>query len=270
MKKLVMFLGLFICLWFVSPVAAQHISVNVNINLDRQPAWGPVGYDYVDFYYFPDINIYYDVNYGMFYYLSGRRWIATRYLPVKYARYDLYAMYKVPLINEMDPWLYNRNHKRMYAHYKGNRNQIVIYYANDNRYNNYRQNHIHWIDPGVTVKNNKSIPRTTTSSISNRGTTTPTTSSSNRSTTNNSSTRTTTTTNSGSNRSMTNSTTNGSTNNNSSTRTSTTNSSNRSSTNSSVNSTRNSTTNGSTTNSSTRSSTTNSSNSSSKSNRSTR
>jgi len=237
-----MFLSLFVCLGFISPVVAQHVSVNVNINLDRQPAWGPVGYDYVDFYYFPDINIYYDINYAMFYYPSGRRWIASRYLPVKYARYDLYAMYKVPLINEVDPWLYNRSHKRMYAHYRGYSNQVVIYYATDNRYVNYRQNHVHWIDPGVTVKNNMSNKRVTTSGISNRGTTTPTTT--NR-----------TTTNSGSNRSTTTTTNK--------------NASNRSTTNPTTNNNKTTTTNRSTNNSSSRSTTTNSSTSGSSSTRST-
>ena len=38
------------------PVSPTHISINI----DKQPAWGPYGYDCAAFYYMPEINIYYD------------------------------------------------------------------------------------------------------------------------------------------------------------------------------------------------------------------
>lgn len=45
---------------FYNTSEAQNI--NISINIGRQPAWGPVGYDYVDYYYMPDINCYFNVN----------------------------------------------------------------------------------------------------------------------------------------------------------------------------------------------------------------
>ncbi|MCC8155542.1 MAG: hypothetical protein LIP01_16020 [Tannerellaceae bacterium] len=57
MKKIIALLALMLTTMALVPIQAQHVNVNININLDKQPAWGPVGYQYVDFYYFPDINV---------------------------------------------------------------------------------------------------------------------------------------------------------------------------------------------------------------------
>jgi hypothetical protein len=42
-----------------STVDAQ-ISVSVSFNIDRQPIWGPTGYAHVEYYYLPDIEVYYE------------------------------------------------------------------------------------------------------------------------------------------------------------------------------------------------------------------
>jgi hypothetical protein len=123
---------------------AEAQGVNININIGHQPAWGPVGYDYVDYYYMPDINCYFDVNLGLFYYYDRGRWIAARYLPYGYRNYDLYGMYKVVLVNIHDPWLYNQVHYRDYARYRGYRNQIVIRDSRDTRYRDSQNNRIAW------------------------------------------------------------------------------------------------------------------------------
>lgn len=125
---------------------AQQISVNVNIN--SQPAWGPVGYDFVDYYYIPEINVYYNVPMSMFYYWDRGRWISARYLPYSYRNYNLYGMYKVVLNNMRDPWHYNRHHVRDFAGYRNMRNQHVIYYAKDRRYDHSRRNTAAWYKGG--------------------------------------------------------------------------------------------------------------------------
>lgn len=82
---------------------AEAQSFQVSINIGMQPAWGPVGYDYVDYYYFPDINCYYNVNQRLFYFLDPRGyWVYANYLPYDYRRYDLYRLFKV-VINEPMP-----------------------------------------------------------------------------------------------------------------------------------------------------------------------
>lgn len=152
MKKFLLALALFIGVAsFYNPVEAQNISVNINIG--RQPAWGPVGYDYVGYYYFPDIDCYYDVNVGMFYYMNRGRWISARYLPYAYRNYDLYGMYKV-VLNVNEPWRYHRNHYRDYARYRGHKNQIVIRDSRDHRYRDSRNNRVVWYSDSRTHKNN--------------------------------------------------------------------------------------------------------------------
>jgi hypothetical protein len=131
----------------VNSADAQPVSVNININLDRQPAWGPAGYDYAEFYYFPSLNIYFDVNETLFYYLSGRRWVAGYYLPVAYSRYDLYYMYKVVLNDYHNPWVYNKVHKRTYARFRNVRSQTPIRHATEHRYGKARNNTRAWIEP---------------------------------------------------------------------------------------------------------------------------
>ncbi|WP_029904261.1 hypothetical protein [Prevotella sp. 10(H)] len=142
MKKLLLAFALFIgAASLYNTAEAQN--VNISINIGRQPAWGPVGYDYVGYYYFPDIDCYYDVNVGMFYYQNRGRWISARYLPYSYRNYDLYGMYKV-VLNVHEPWRYHHNHYRDYARYRGHRNQIVIRDSRDHRYHSSRNNRVAW------------------------------------------------------------------------------------------------------------------------------
>lgn len=54
MKKLILTFALILT---CSAYTMQAQRVSVNINIGSQPAWGPVGYDYVDYYYMPDIYI---------------------------------------------------------------------------------------------------------------------------------------------------------------------------------------------------------------------
>lgn len=121
---------------------AQNISFSINIG--TQPAWGPVGYDYVDYYYFPDFNGYYDINNGMFIYFDRGRWITARYLPAVYRHFDLYNIYKVAL-NVHKPWLYNNRHIKHYKKYRNyHGHQVVIRDSRDKRYHKSRTNYRPW------------------------------------------------------------------------------------------------------------------------------
>lgn len=124
----------------------NYPSVDVTINIDLQPAWGPIGYDYAAYYYMPEINIYYDVNLSRFYYQSNNRWIAAQYLPPSYRVYDLFKIYKV-VINYDNPWEYNRTHRSQYKHYRDDRSQIPIRLSNDSRYRQSWDNLRPWVDP---------------------------------------------------------------------------------------------------------------------------
>lgn len=149
MKKLIIMVGLgwMIGLLNVHTADAQHVTTVIHINVDRQPAWGPVGYDYVEYYYIPELNIYFDVENELFYFRHGRRWIESPYLPARYARYDFYSLYKVVLNDILDPWRYNRHHRRRYARYRYNYAQIPIFYVDDYRYEYARYNACAWVEP---------------------------------------------------------------------------------------------------------------------------
>src|SRR5512140_1217738 len=79
----------------VSCSVQAQVGVQFNVNLDRQPAWGPTGYDHVEYYYFPSIQAYYNVPQQKFIYREGRRWVVGSRLPSRYAGFDLYHSYKV-------------------------------------------------------------------------------------------------------------------------------------------------------------------------------
>lgn len=146
MKKIIIILSLLLTAGVINSASAQ-VSVNININVNSQPDWGPIGYDYVEFYYFPDINIYYDIMNSMFFYKARNTWVSSRYLPNTYRRYDLYGMYKVVINNQPQPWMYNKTHKKSYSMYKKDRTQTAIRYSNDSRYNTSRSNNVRWTQP---------------------------------------------------------------------------------------------------------------------------
>jgi hypothetical protein len=115
---------------FIPSQAKAQVSINVNIG--SQPLWGPVGYDYVDYYYLPDIEAYYYVPTRQFVYLNSGRWIFAANLPYRYRNYDLYNGYKV-VIYGRNPYHHFHNHRVKYKGYRNNHSQHVI-----RNYPNYR------------------------------------------------------------------------------------------------------------------------------------
>lgn len=151
MKKVILSIGFLIAMASFSGVEAANIHVNVNIGV--QPAWGPVGYNYAAFYYFPDINVYYNVNQGLFHYPYRGGWVSARYLPMAYRNYDLYGLYKV-VLTDNDPWRFNQRHMYDYRQYRGNRSQIVIRNSYDDRYRDSRRNDVRWYEDNNRGNNN--------------------------------------------------------------------------------------------------------------------
>ncbi|WP_313807787.1 hypothetical protein [Flavobacterium sp.] len=105
---------------FLMTLSAQA-QVSVNVNIGTAPAWGPVGYTEVRYYYLPDIEVYYDIPTSMFVYFDGGGWIRAAYLPYRYRHYDLYGAYKVCLHDYgPNPYVYYKKHKVKYYHgYRG-------------------------------------------------------------------------------------------------------------------------------------------------------
>ncbi len=133
-------------LWGASGTLNAQISVNLNFNLDRQPAWGPTGYDYVEYYYLPDIDVYYSVPQHRYYYNSRGRWIYSSNLPTRYNNFDIYNSYKV-VVNERTPWRNNETYREKYSSYKGRHDQQPIRDSRDSKYfqNKYHPEHNNWV-----------------------------------------------------------------------------------------------------------------------------
>ncbi|WP_205780505.1 hypothetical protein [Mucilaginibacter limnophilus] len=134
MKKLILTTAIALSVFTVQKVSAQ---ISVNINIGSQPAWGPVGYDYVNYYYLPDVDAYYDVPNRRYVYLDNNVWVHRTYLPARYSNYNVYNGYKV-VINDPEPW---RNHTvihNKYVVYKGKPSQPIIRNSHDVKYTKYR------------------------------------------------------------------------------------------------------------------------------------
>lgn len=127
MKRLILLGMLGVFGWMPYQAKAQ---LSINVNIGSQPLWGPVGYDYVDYYYMPDIECYYHVPKRQFIYMEGSRWRFSSSLPSRYRGYNLYDGYKV-VVNSYRNYDYDRTY---YSRYRNVRNQPVIRYSNDSRY----------------------------------------------------------------------------------------------------------------------------------------
>lgn len=130
MKSSLLVLGLLVGTGLYQSSYAQ---VNVNINIGNQPVWGPTGYDYVNYYYLPDLDIYYNVPQQQWIYFDGGRWLTTTVLPSRYNNYDLYRMHKV-VINDNQPYLRNAVYQKKYASFKGRYDQQAIRDSRDSKY----------------------------------------------------------------------------------------------------------------------------------------
>jgi hypothetical protein len=112
-------------------IGDAQVSVRVNIGL--QPVWGPVGYDYAEYYYLPDIEAYYYVPERRFYYMEGGVWVNALVLPGRYHDFDLYRAHKI-VINEPRPYLHHSVYRARYGSYKGYHGQGVIRDSHESKY----------------------------------------------------------------------------------------------------------------------------------------
>jgi hypothetical protein len=115
-----------------STIDAQ-LRVDLNFNLDRQPVWGPTGYDHAEYYYLPDIEVYYNVPQHKYFYQERGRWISRSSLPSRYRGFDLYNSYKV-VVNEPTPYRNHATYRDKYASYKGRHDQQPIRDSRDSKY----------------------------------------------------------------------------------------------------------------------------------------
>lgn len=124
MKKILLVTILAISGFFYGNTVNAQVRVNVNVNIGSQPVWGPVGYDYAQYYYLPDVDAYYYIPNHQYIYQDRGRWIYAAALPGRY-NYDPYRSYKV-VVNEPKPYLHDDVYRSKYGQYKGRYNQQQI------------------------------------------------------------------------------------------------------------------------------------------------
>jgi len=86
---------------------------------DYNPVWAPDYYAGTRYYYFPDIETYYDLATRNFVYLYNGRWLFARALPSFYSGFNLRNAFVVIVDRSIyDPWMhhqyYNSNYPRYY------------------------------------------------------------------------------------------------------------------------------------------------------------
>jgi hypothetical protein len=82
------------------------------------PDWLPADRVGVRYYYYPDIETYYDLSSGNFVYLDRGQWIFSPMFPSIYSGFDLYNGFYVALnFNVYKPWLYHQNYLFHYPKY---------------------------------------------------------------------------------------------------------------------------------------------------------
>ena len=140
----------------LSSISTQA-QVNVSVNIGSQQQWGPTGYDHVDYYYLPDMDVYYNVPAKQYVYLENGRWITRSSLPSRYKGYNLYNSYKV-VMNNPKPYLSHQSHVQQYSKYKNYKGQQGnIRDSKDSRYSSARSGRVTNSNNRVsTSKNNRS------------------------------------------------------------------------------------------------------------------
>ena len=132
MKKLVLIVALLISSFAIVTATAQ-INVSLKANIGAQPVWGPTGYDHVEYYYMPDIHVFYYVPGRQYIYQQRGRWIYANSLPSQYHNYNINNGYKV-VINDRTPYRHAETYRAKYAEYKGHHDQEIIRNSHDSRY----------------------------------------------------------------------------------------------------------------------------------------
>lgn len=101
---------------------AQNIQISASINI---PGWAPYyeNQNQVRYYYFPDIEAYYDLRNQEFVYMYNGVWVFSRSLPPAYAWFNLNNSFVVALdYRVFEPWrhfnYYVSHYPRYYYHSK--------------------------------------------------------------------------------------------------------------------------------------------------------
>ena len=155
MKKSILIITLLLSSFAFQSAKAQ-IKLGLSYNIGQQPIWGPTGYDHAEYYYIPDLDVFYNVPNQQYIYQDQGRWIFNRSLPGRYKDYDLYKGYKV-VVNDYLPYHNAQMYRIRYSGYKGKHDQEFIRNSHEDKYfeNKNHPEHNKWKGNGKGHGNGK-------------------------------------------------------------------------------------------------------------------
>ncbi|WP_291114819.1 hypothetical protein [Flavobacterium sp. UBA6135] len=114
----------FILLGLLLSSFTMQSQVSVNVNLGKPPVWAPADRVEVQYYYLPEVDVYYDVPAQRFIYIRNGRWHHSAALPAKYRGYNLNGANIVYLTDYRGnaPYKFHKSHKAKY----GNRGNAYV------------------------------------------------------------------------------------------------------------------------------------------------
>lgn len=141
---------------FMFQSANAQLRISINANIGSQPVWGPVGYDHAEYYYMPDIDVFYSVPRRQYIYQQRGRWVFSASLPLRHRNYDIYGGYKV-VVNEYQPYRNAATYRTRYSSYKNQRGQQSIRDSRESKYFEVRGHpeHNKWKNDRRNDRNNR-------------------------------------------------------------------------------------------------------------------
>jgi len=110
-----------LCALFSVNTGKAQTSFALNVNIGRQAGLQAANYYESQYYYFPEIDLFYDIVNRRFVYFENNRWVYASELPYTYRGYDVSRGYKV-MINEYKPYLHGNEYREKYREYFDNYN----------------------------------------------------------------------------------------------------------------------------------------------------
>jgi len=129
----------------------MNAQVSVSVNFGTPPVWAPADRLEVQYYYLPDIDVYYDVPHQQYIYLYNRTWIRASVLPSRCRNYNLRNGNIVYLTDYRgnSPYMYHKKHKLKYYHPEPSQRVVVVdndYDRHDNGEHRGKKNRKHGRD----------------------------------------------------------------------------------------------------------------------------
>jgi hypothetical protein len=130
---------LFLLIALLVATVSSKAQVLVNVNIGTPPVWAPAAPVEVQYYYLPDIEVYYDVPARCYIYFGNGKWRRSVSLPPRFRGYDLYHGQTVYLndYHGRKPYMFYKEHREKY---RGNGNWKSNKHDNGNHGKNKRNN----------------------------------------------------------------------------------------------------------------------------------